>query len=71
MLTEKEKRGWDALDEAAQRAGGYLAPPKRPLIVDADYRAMSRYCRERGIKPIDLTKEEYAVFLYDEPLVYN
>ena len=59
------------LDEAAEKAGGYLAPPKRPLIIEADYRAMSHYCRERGIKPTDLTEEEYAMFLYDEPLVYN
>jgi hypothetical protein len=70
-LTEKEKRGWDALDEAAKRAGGYLAPPKRPLVVDADYRAMSKYCTERGIDPMDLTEEEHAMFLYDKPLVYR
>ena len=59
------------LDEAAEKAGGYVAAPKRPLIIDADYRAMSKYCRDRGIKPTDLTEEEYAMFLYDEPLVYN
>jgi len=59
------------LDEAAEKAGGYLAPPKRPLIIEADYRAMSRYCRERKIKPADLTEDEYAMFLYDEPLVYT
>jgi hypothetical protein len=71
MLTEQEKRGWDALDEAAKRADGYLAPPKRPLVVDADYRAMSKYSCERGIKTADLTEEEYAMFLYDEPLIYK
>jgi len=71
MLTEAERRGWNALDEAAERAGGYLAPPKRPLVVEADYRAMSKYCRERGIKPIELTEKEHAMFLYDEPLIYK
>ena len=71
MLTEKEKKGWDALDEAARKAGGYLAPPKRPLVVDADYRAMSKYCRERGIKPVELTKEEQSRFFYEKPLIYN
>jgi hypothetical protein len=71
MLTDAEKKGWDDLDEAAARAGGYLAWPNRPLIIEADYRAMSNYCRERGIKPTDLTEEEYAMFLYDEPLVYK
>ena len=68
MLSEKQKR--DALDEIVAKGGG-LAGPKRPLIVDADYRAMSRYCTEKGVKPMDLTEEEYAMFRYDEPLVYN
>jgi hypothetical protein len=59
------------LDEAAEKAGGYVDyNPNRPLVVDADYRAMSRYCMEKGIKPMDLTEEEYKTFLYDEPLVY-
>ena len=59
------------LDEAAEKAGGYVDyNPSRPLVVDADYRAMSRYCMEKGIKPMDLTEEEYKTFLYDEPLVY-
>ena len=38
--------------------------------MEADYRAMSKYCTERGIKPMDLTDEEYQMFMYDEPLVY-
>ena len=44
------------LDEAAEKAGGYVDySPGRPLIIEADYRAMSKYCTEKGIKPIDLT----------------
>jgi len=59
------------LDEAAEKAGGYVDyEPGRPLIVDADYRAMSKYCSEKGIKPMDMTEEERKIFLYDEPLVY-
>jgi len=59
------------LDEAAEKAGGYVDyEPGRPLIVDADYRAMSKYCLEKGIKPMDMTEEERKMFLYDEPLVY-
>lgn len=69
MLTEKEKKGWDALDEAAVKAGGYLAHfPTN--IMEADYHAMSNYCREKGIKPMDLTEEEYKMFLFDEALIY-
>jgi len=59
------------LDEAAEKAGGYVDyEPGRPLIVDADYRAMSKYCSEKGIKPMDMTEEERKMFLYDESLVY-
>jgi hypothetical protein len=71
MLSEKDIRGWNALDEAAERAGGYLAKPKRPLIIEYDYRAISNYCRERGISNKDLTEEELKLFEYAEPLVYN
>ena len=70
MLSENEKRGWDALDEAAVRAGGYLAKPVRPLIIEYDYRAMTKYCREKGISKMDLTEEELKRFEYAEPLVY-
>jgi len=60
------------LDEAAEQAGGYVDyKPGKPLIVDADYRAMSKYCAKKGIKPIDLTEDEYNMFLYEEPLVYS
>ena len=71
MLTEAEKAGWDALDEAALQAGGYLATPKRPLIVDYDYRAMAKYRVEKGISSEDLTDEEINMFKYAEPLVYT
>jgi len=59
------------LDEAAEQAGGYVDyKPGRSLVIDADYRAMSKYCAEKGIKPIELTEDEYKLFLYDEPLIY-
>ena len=71
MLSETEIRGWDALDEAALRAGGYLATPKRPLVIEHDYRAMSKYCTEKGIDPIDLTDNEQKMFEYPKPLIYS
>jgi len=70
MLSEAEKRAWDALDEAALEAGGYLATPKRPLVIEHDYRAMSKYCREKNISNMDLTEDEIKMFEYPEPLVY-
>ena len=70
MLSEAKKRGWDALDEAAVRAGGYLATPHRPLVIEYDYRAMTKYCREKGVSKMDLTEDELKKFEYAEPIVY-
>jgi len=70
MLSEKEKRGWDAIDEAAVQAGGYLAKPTRPLIVEYDYRAMGKHCKEQNISKIELSEEELKMFEYSEPLIY-
>jgi hypothetical protein len=71
MLSEEERQGWDALDEAATRAGGYLAKPKRPLVIEYDYRAMTVYCREKGVSKMDLAENELKMFEYEEPLVYK
>lgn len=70
MLSEHEKLGWDAIDKVAEESGGYLATPIRPLVVEYDYRAMTDYCREKGISKMDLTQEELKGFEYSEPLVY-
>ena len=72
MLSENEKKAWDELDDLAVKYGGYVDyVPGRPLIIEADYRAMSKYCHEKGISSFDLTDEEYAMFLYKEPLIYG
>jgi len=70
MLSEAKKRDWDAIDEAAERDGGYLAKPKRPLVIEYDYKAMAKYCAEKSISKMELTEEELKMFEYDEPLVY-
>jgi hypothetical protein len=60
------------LDEAAAKAGGYVDyAPGKPLIIDYDYRAMSDYCRTKGIKPLDLPEDERKRFEFDPPLVYS
>jgi len=51
------------LDEAAEKAGGYVTYPNDSFM-DADYRAMSNYCRQKGIRPIDITEEEYLMFAF-------
>ena len=70
MLSESTRNGWKELELAAEEAGGYLAPPKTQLIVDYDYRAMSRYAAKKGVTSMELTEEERDMFKYDPPLVY-
>jgi len=70
MLNSAEVGSWNALDKAAVKAGGYLVAPKRPLTIEHDYRAMSRYCTDKGIDPVDLTDEELKMFGYPKPLIY-
>ena len=61
-----------SLDEVAENAGGYVDYiPGRPLVIDYDYRALSDYCRAKGIKPMDLPEEERKQFEYNPPLVYS
>ncbi|MDR2572275.1 MAG: hypothetical protein LBD23_18530, partial [Oscillospiraceae bacterium] len=60
------------VDEAATKAGGYVDyTPGEPVIIDCDYRALSDYCRSKGIKPLDLPDEERKQFEIDPPLVYS
>jgi len=60
------------LDEAAEKAGGYVDyAPGKLLIIDYDYRAMSDYCRAKGVKPLDLHDEERKLFEFDPPLVFD
>ena len=51
------------LDEAAERAGGYVAlPTAESNKIGYDYPALSRYCKERGIKPASLSEGELLRF---------
>jgi hypothetical protein len=59
------------LDEAASKAGGYVAyTPGKKLIVEYNLRELSMYCREKGVEPIDLSEDELNVFRIVPPLVY-
>ncbi|MCL2078324.1 MAG: hypothetical protein FWH17_00620 [Oscillospiraceae bacterium] len=51
------------VDEAASKAGGYVAfQPKKNAPHEYDYRSLSRYCRERGVEPLDLPEDELSAF---------
>jgi hypothetical protein len=71
MSDKSEMKSWDEIDAAAVRAGGYLAAPKRPLIIEYDYRAMTEYCQKNGVSKMDLSEDELAIFEYAKPLVYS
>jgi hypothetical protein len=62
---------WDELEAAAEKAGGYLAQPSRPVVMDYDYRAMSKYAAEKGMTSMELTDQERDMFKFDPPLVYS
>lgn len=60
------------LDEAAEKAGGYVRyRPGDKSHLEFDFRALSKYCRERGVEPIDLPEEELSIFRIDSPLASN
>ena len=69
-MFEDKYKGF-SLDEAATRAGGYVDYISgKPLVIDYDYRAMSDYCRAKGVKPIDLPEDERKLFEFIPPLVF-
>jgi len=59
------------LDEAAQKAGGYVSyTPGKKLIMEYDYRELSKHCQKKGVEPMDLPEKELEMFKIDPPLVY-
>jgi hypothetical protein len=60
-MSEQDIRAMTALDEAAERAGGYVAFPFEENI-RYDYRKIMAYCRGKGIEPIDMTIREMNQF---------
>ncbi|MCL2398602.1 MAG: hypothetical protein FWC91_02515 [Defluviitaleaceae bacterium] len=71
MLSDTERKGWAELEAAAEKAGGYLSPPNRPVVMDYDYRAMSKYAKKKGVTSFELTEEERNMFKFIPPLVYD
>ena len=61
-MTEREIKEMAKLDEAAERAGGYVARSFDPNT-QYDYRKLLSYCKEKGIEPLDLTLREVRKFV--------
>lgn len=61
-MTERDIKEMAELDEAAERAGGYLAHSFDP-DTQYDYRKLLAYCKEKGVDPLDLTVREIKKFV--------
>ena len=61
MWTEEQRRAIREFEEVAEKSGGYVAWPPLPKA-EHNYRAMIKYCREKGIDCMDLTDEELRKF---------
>ena len=61
-MSEIERKKMIALDEAAEKAGGFTSLI-RSEDIHYDYRAISEYCKKKGIEPIDMTIRELNTFI--------
>ena len=61
-MSELERKRMIELDEAAEKAGGFVSVLKGEEI-HYDYRKILKYCKEKGIEPVDLTIRELNSFI--------
>ncbi|MBR6338230.1 MAG: hypothetical protein IKR76_10955 [Ruminococcus sp.] len=63
-MSHEDIKKMKELDEAAEKAGGYTSSV---LVQDIhyNYRELNRYCKEKGIEPIDMTIRELNRFIVD------
>lgn len=61
-MSELDVKKMRELDEAAEKAGGFVSTLKSTEI-HYNYREIMKFCKERGIEPIDLTIRELNNFI--------
>lgn len=61
-MSEQQIRDMRELDELAEKAGGFLSTLGNNKV-HYDYRKISKYCKDKGIEPIDLTIRELNCFV--------
>ncbi len=64
-MSDMELQRMQELDNAADLAGGFLAPLTKN-DTHYDYRALLKYCREKKIEPLDITVRELHRFILAE-----
>lgn len=63
-MSHEDIRNMKELDEAAEKAGGFTSPISAD-DVHYNYREINRYCKEKGIEPIDMTIRELNRFVVE------
>ena len=61
-MSDLELKKMQDLDDAADRAGGFLAQFTK-ADTRYDYRALLKYCRDKEIDPLDITVRELHHFV--------
>lgn len=61
-MSEQDIRDMRKLDELAEKAGGYVAYLGNDKV-HYNYRKINKYCKEKGIDPLDLTIRELNQFI--------
>lgn len=61
-MSEQEIRNMRELDELAEKAGGFVSSFSNSGV-HYDLRKISKYCKEKGIEPLDLTIRELSQYI--------
>ena len=64
-MSEDDMKKMKELDAAAEKAGGFVSMLKSSDM-HYDYRAIQKYCKEKGIEPVDLTIRELNSFIIED-----
>jgi len=69
-MSDKERisfiRKIATIDDVAEKAGGYVAlNPDIEKEPHYNYRAISDYCKKKGIEPLDMTLRELNSFVVE------
>ncbi len=63
-MSQEDIKRMKELDDAAEKAGGFTSSVSADEI-HYNYREINRYCKEKGIEPIDMTIRELNRFIIE------
>lgn len=65
-MSERDLKNMRSLDEAAEKAAGFVSFLDEKDI-RYDIRKINKYCKDKGIEPVDLTIRELNSFIIKSP----